>query len=207
MPTRPPTIRAALALAAACTATQVAIATPAWAHGGLNGPADNVATLLVIAALVVLFTWLRLRKRPLSTGRRRALPALPAAAVVLVGLAVVTPSFVRTTPSKKRPLTAARLRILSPAAGAHTGADVDVKLSLTGGRVVPEQQVLPVKLPGDQGHIHVRLDGNIVSMAYSLDQKLTNLSPGPHAVQAEFVAVDHAPFQNDVVATVLFTVD
>ena len=207
MTTRPPTVRAALGLAAAVTAAQMALATPAWAHGGLSGPADNVATLLVIAALVVLFTWLRLRKKPLSTNRRRALPALPAAAAVLVGLAVVTPSFVRTTPSKKRPVTAARLSIVSPQPGSHTGSTVDVKLALSGGKIVPQLEVLPAKLPTDQGHIHVRLDGNIVSMAYGLDEKLTNLSPGPHAIQVEYVAVDHAPFQNDVVATVLFTVD
>lgn len=29
---------------------------------------------------------------------------------------------------------------------------------------------------------------------------------GPHSVQAEFVATDHAPFANRVVAAVLFTV-
>ena len=191
----------------AVVASSIWVPAPAWAHGGLSGPSDNVATFLVIGAIVVIFTWLRLRGRDLDRARRRMLPAMPAAAALMVVAAVLTPTFVSTKPSKNRPATAARLQILSPAPGAHTGQNVDVKLALRGGKVVPQAEVLPPKLPSDQGHIHVRLDGNLISMSYGLDEKLTNLSPGPHAVQAEYVAVDHAPFKNDVVATVLFTVD
>lgn len=204
---RRPTLRDLVEVGALAVGISLAVPAPAWAHSALDGPADDLATLLVVAALIVLFTWMRLRRRQLEPRRRRLLPALPAAAVSLVILATMTPTFIRTTPSKTRPATTARLRILSPASGAHTGSNVDVKLQLTGARIVPEAQVLPRKLPSDQGHIHVRLDGNIVSMAYSTDQKLPSLSPGPHVVQAEFVAVDHGPFKNPVTATVFFTVD
>jgi hypothetical protein len=43
-------------------------------------------------------------------------------------------------------------------------------------------------------------------MAYSTTQELKGLTPGPHSVQVEFVAIDHLPFRNRVVAAVLFTV-
>ena len=49
-------------------------------------------------------------------------------------------------------------------------------------------------LRGDQGHIHVRVDGKNVQMSYGTDLALTKLAPGPHTVQAEYVAVDHQPF-------------
>ena len=195
-------------LTAAALAASLLLAEPAWAHGGLSGPADNVATVLVIAAAIVFLTWNRLRRNKELTGRRRLLlPALPVAAGGLVALAVITPSFVSTSPSKNRPLTAARLQILSPVSGSHAGPTVDVKLALRGASIVPQANVLPPKLPANQGHIHVRLDGNLISMTYGLDEQLHDLSPGPHVVQAEFVAVDHAPFKNPVVATATFTVD
>jgi len=43
-------------------------------------------------------------------------------------------------------------------------------------------------------------------MAYSTTQELKGLTPGAHSVQVEFVAIDHLPFSNRVVAAVLFTV-
>ena len=53
--------------------------------------------------------------------------------------------------------------------------------------------------------MHVSVDGKLVSMTYGLTQHL-QLDPGHHAVQAEFVAADHAPFKNRVIAAVLFEV-
>lgn len=37
-----------------------------------------------------------------------------------------------------------------------------------------------------------------------LTEDLHGLGPGPHSVRAEFVAADHAPFKNPVVAAVAF---
>jgi hypothetical protein len=101
-----------------------------------------------------------------------------------------------------RPTTPARLQILAPTPNETTGPKVTVKLDLMGARVVP-QTTGP--LHPDEGHIHVSLDGKLVSMAYGTEQDLPDLTPGPHSLQAEFVATDHAPFANHVVAAVLFT--
>jgi hypothetical protein len=102
-----------------------------------------------------------------------------------------------------RPTTPARLQILAPTPNEVTGPNITVKLALTDAKVVP-QTTGPLR--PDEGHIHVSLDGQLVSMAYGTEQDLPNLASGPHALQAEFVATDHAPFAQPVVAAVLFTV-
>ncbi|HUQ62524.1 MAG TPA: hypothetical protein VM121_02070 [Acidimicrobiales bacterium] len=99
--------------------------------------------------------------------------------------------------------TPARLQILAPTPNETTGPNVTVKLDLIGAKVVP-QTTGPLR--PDEGHIHVSLDGQLVSMAYGTEQELPNLAPGKHSLQAEFVATDHAPFANKVVAGVLFDV-
>ncbi len=106
-------------------------------------------------------------------------------------------------PAAARPVTAARLQIVQPAPNEHTGPDVALKLDLIAAQIVP-QATGP--LSPNNGHIHVTLDGKLVSMAYGTEQSLTGLPPGSHLVQAEFVAIDHAPFKNRVVAATLFMV-
>src|SRR5439155_7888928 len=96
---------------------------------------------------------------------------------------------------KGRPSTNARLEILSPAPSAVTGPTVDIKFNLIGATVVPAAQVTG-PLRGDQGHIHVKLDGTLVPMAYGTEVSLPNVAPGTHTITAEFVAVDHQPFKN-----------
>src|SRR3954451_9997264 len=103
---------------------------PVLAHGGLSAGSDNVATVLVVLAIVAL-AWFRIVRRRSPKGERpKWLPALPAAAVVMLVLAVGTAAFVSPTASKTRPVTAARLEILSPTQGATTGRRVDVRLEL-----------------------------------------------------------------------------
>jgi hypothetical protein len=83
---------------------------------------------------------------------------------------------------------------------------VTIKLSLVGATVVPAT-IVSGTLRGDQGHIHVSIDNQLVSMAYSTTQDLHGLKPGNHALQAEFVAIDHRPFATRVIAApVLFVV-
>lgn len=103
----------------------------------------------------------------------------------------------------ERPLTRARVQIVFPTPNQETGPDVTVKVNLIGAREVP-QVTGPLK--PDEGHIHIALDNNVVAMAYGESQTLTGLTPGKHAIQVDFVAVDHVPFRNRVTAAVLFTV-
>ena len=180
------------------------LATPVLAHGGLNAGAVNVATLLVVAAIVVLAWWRIVRRRTRDGGRPGWLKLLPALAGVLVLGAVVTPTFVRTTPSKKRPNSTARLEILSPAQGSSEPAKVRVRLALHGGKLAALDAPIPSKLPANKGHIHIYVDGTI-RMVPGLEDNV-DLLPGPHTIRVEYVAIDHAPFANPPVAAVVFTV-
>ncbi|HEY1279616.1 MAG TPA: hypothetical protein VGF22_08105 [Acidimicrobiales bacterium] len=103
----------------------------------------------------------------------------------------------------KRPSTSARLAIVEPSPNQVVGPDVTVTLQLQGAKVVPQTTG---KLSGTEGHIHLSVDGKLVSMAFTTSQQVTGLAPGQHSIQAEFVAKDHLPFANRVVAAVLFTV-
>ena len=58
----------------------------------------------------------------------------------------------------------------------------------------------------DRGHVHVSVDGTLIAMPVGLSAPLPELSAGEHTVQAEFVAADHVPFANRVVAAVTFEV-
>ena len=104
-----------------------------------------------------------------------------------------------------RPSTNVKLVILTPSANQVTGPNLTLQFQVIGGTVLPAAQVTG-PLRGDQGHIHVSLDGKLIQMAYTTHADLTGLPPGPHSVQASWVATDHLPFQNRVVTAVLFTV-
>jgi hypothetical protein len=102
-----------------------------------------------------------------------------------------------------RPRTDARIQIVQPAANQVVGTDPTLELNLIGATVV-DRTTGP--LTPTEGHIHVTVDGKLVSMAYGTTQPLGPLPPGPHTLEAEFVATDHAPFANRVKAGTLFTV-
>jgi hypothetical protein len=104
-----------------------------------------------------------------------------------------------------RPVTSARLVILSPTPNQVTGPDLTLQFQVIGGTVLPPTQ-MKGPLRGDQGHIHVKLDNRTVQMAYSTQAQLGGLTPGTHTVEALWVATDHLPFRNPVVAAVLFQV-
>lgn len=60
-------------------------------------------------------------------------------------------------------------------------------------------------LEPDEGHLHLRLDGKLLSMTLGLIETI-DVTPGPHVVEIEFVANDHLPFDPRVLAAVPFTV-
>jgi hypothetical protein len=125
--------------------------------------------------------------------------------VILAGAVTAGACAPKTAPAAKRPATTARLEITQPTPNQTTGPTTTLTLNLIGAKVVPPT-VTGGPLRGDEGHIHVTLDGKLVSMTYGTTQDLDNLAPGPHSLQAEFVATDHAPFANRVVAAVAFQV-
>jgi len=103
----------------------------------------------------------------------------------------------------QRPYTDARLEIISPTPNEVTGPNVPIQFAVQGATVSPPDKL---KLVANEGHIHVSVDGKLVVMSYGLSTEVTGLSPGPHALQAEFVANDHLPFADRVLAAVIFTV-
>lgn len=136
--------------------------------------------------------------------RSLAAAAVIVAAVSLVGCGSRTPTGSSAPqPARPRPQSTAALAIVAPAPGEHVaGATVHVSIRLTGATVVPQTST---DLKPDQGHIHLSLDGKVVSMAYGIDQEVA-VTPGPHLLTAEFVATDHFPFNPRIVKTVTFDV-
>ena len=128
---------------------------------------------------------------------RRRLAALFCSAAALTGAAACSSS----SSVAARPRSDARLAIIEPTVDTTVHGTLEVKLRLTGGEVVGTTSG---PLSSDQGHIHVSLDGALVTMAYGLRQRIPGVKPGQHTLQAEFVATDHKPFPNRVIAAVVF---
>jgi hypothetical protein len=125
--------------------------------------------------------------------------------IVVVALAAACGGSGASTAGAARPRTPAHLEILAPAPNAVTGPDTTVRIALTGARLVPGTQVGGAIRPR-LGHIHVSVDGQVVAMINRLSVPLQALAPGQHVVSAEFVASDHLPFANRVVAATTFRV-
>jgi len=112
-----------------------------------------------------------------------------------------------SAPSGPRPASTATLSFDEPKNGAVEDGDrLEVVLTLEGGRIV---EAASTDLTPDTGHVHIRLDGKLISMTYGLVQEvdLTTLAAGDHALEAEFVAADHGPFSPRVTTTVHFTTE
>jgi hypothetical protein len=138
-----------------------------------------------------------------------ALPA-PVGLLVLILAAcsgpVATASPAPTaSPLGPRPSSLATVAIAEPANGAAVvGANAHVVLQLTGATIVPQTTTA---IRPDEGHVHLYVDDQLVSMNYGLEQDIP-VTPGTHVLRAEFVAADHAPFSPRVVsANVVFTVN
>jgi hypothetical protein len=132
---------------------------------------------------------------------RRLVPFLTLA--VLVAVVATACSSTSAKPQAQRPSTTATLQILSPTAGAVvTGSTLHVVLQLTGGTIIPTTTATPIG--NNEGHIHLLDNGSVISMAFSTQQDIS-LTPGPHLLEAEFVASDHLPFNPRVIASVHIT--
>ena len=110
------------------------------------------------------------------------------------------------TSGGERPSSTAKITIAEPSSGdVLAKSRFTVRIDLDGGRIV---NVASKDLTPDEGHLHVSIDGNVVTQTFGLTQKLdTPKKEGSHLLQAEFVAKDHGPFDPRVLSTVTFEVE
>jgi hypothetical protein len=138
---------------------------------------------------------------------RNRMKSLIAAAVMMLALTACSGSggsTVSSATAAARPSSPAVLKILQPTNGEVVhGTTVELKVSLTGAKLVPATSATVIPT---QGHLHVILDSTLVSMTSGLEQVVGGLTPGTHLLQVEFVASDHAPFNPRVTAAVSFKV-
>ncbi|MFL5797866.1 MAG: hypothetical protein ACJ77A_08035 [Actinomycetota bacterium] len=175
------------------------------AHAGIPGPAPFIAMGLFFAGFGAAYGAYRFYNRPSPHLRRGVAVGLGVIAFGCFVLATIFPLLMGARPSLGRPSTVARLEIVSPHEGEVFRGDratIRVDLRLDGGKVVP---FTSLRLVPNEGHIHLYLDGSLVSMATALDAHVA-ASPGQHELRAEFVAVDHRSFRPRVWATVKFRV-
>jgi Family of unknown function (DUF6130) len=108
------------------------------------------------------------------------------------------------TVSADRPASTAKLSIITPTNGQVIhGTTVQMKVRLKDATIVP---ATTADIVPDEGHLHVILDDQLISMTGETTQLLSNLTPGQHLLKVEFVASDHAPFDPRVIAAVAFEV-
>jgi hypothetical protein len=187
------------------------------AHAGAAD--ESLAIAMVFGALWVGWVgWSRIRGTGFGRLPGAAGPGLLGLAVVLLVASAVVPRAVfGPTPATPVPsgsatdgpriASTATLAFERPAADqVIEGDEVQVVLDLQGGTVV-EQTSSDVR--PDEGHIHLSLDGALVSMTYGTVQvvDLRGIEPGIHVLDAEFVAADHLPFDPPVTASATFSME
>lgn len=177
------------------------------AHAG--GADEFLSTALVGVGVVT--AWVgssSLRGRGFGRLPRWGGWTLVALAPLAMVTAVVVPSrlWPSPTPAADRPSSTVSIAIAEPAPGESvSGETLEVRIELEGGRVVTETTS---ELRPDTGHLHLFLDGAMMSMAYDQDLRvslpISDLAPGAHELRAEFVAADHASFDPRVVTAMTF---
>jgi hypothetical protein len=140
--------------------------------------------------------------------------AVVAAAAVILALAGTacgsdapnagTTSMSSATPPAPRPSSSAELSIVAPLDGQVIDGDaVALRIRLRGAKVIA---ATTTDLQPDEGHLHVILDDELISMTSGLGQRIPDVASGPHLLKVEFVANDHAPFEPRVIEAVAFRV-
>jgi hypothetical protein len=118
-----------------------------------------------------------------------------------IGSPQVQPTLVVPGSLGPRPSSPAKVEVVQPASGATvTGTTVHIALKLTGARLV---SATTTAIRPDEGHVHLYVDNQLVSMNYGLEQDLP-VHPGTFVMKAEFVAADHAPFNPRVYSPEIF---
>jgi hypothetical protein len=173
------------------------------AHAG--GAPEFAASGLVGLGFVTGWIGLsRIRGRGFGSLPRWGAIGLVAVTPVILAASIVVPARLWPSPSAVRPASTATIAFAEPTPGeTETGSTMEVVVNLEGGRIV---QGSTTNIAPNTGHIHVFVDGEIVSMTFGEVQEIPigDLAPGPHRLQAEFVAADHAPFAPRVTSSVTF---
>src|SRR4029450_12458649 len=102
-----------------------------------------------------------------------------------------------------RPSSSAKRTIETPTNVQTVKEGSELRLALDGAKIVNRTTT---RIQGDEGHLHLLVDGKLVNMNYGLRQRLPQLTPGQHVLQVEFVAADHAPFEPRILTQAAFTV-
>ncbi|HEX7246912.1 MAG TPA: hypothetical protein VF351_02300 [Actinomycetota bacterium] len=144
-------------------------------------------------------------RRPTDLRRVVAVVVLALVAAACGGTTGDPSATAPTTPAAvERPSSTGVLTIVSPENGERvSGGTAQLEVDLQEAEIVDQTST---DLRPDEGHLHVMLDGSLVSMTSGTSQQLTDLTPGEHLLQVEFVAADHAPFDPRVLAAVSFEV-
>jgi len=148
----------------------------------------------------------RLRGRAFRRLPRAMGWVLTGVAAASLVLAVVLPPIIRPDAQTARPSSTATVEISSPAPGEvfhGNPAKVPVAIRVRGGRVVA---VSSTKLVPNTGHVHLFLDGALIFMTGTL-RRTIDVLPGRHTLTAEFVAVDHVPWNPRIRSSVRFVVE
>jgi hypothetical protein len=141
------------------------------------------------------------------TGRGRGLLVAAALAVTVgaAGCGSNGDSPPATTGPGARPSSTASISIVEPQPGETvTGDAVTVRVDLEGARLVRR---VSTNLQPDEGHIHVRLDGETITILGGLTETIPDVAPGQHVLEVEFVAADHGFFDPRVVQVVSFSTE
>jgi hypothetical protein len=174
-----------------------------------SGADESLAIVMLFGAIWIGWIgWTRLHDRGFPRVPRVGAYGL----LGVAGVLVVTSAFVPRallglkTPSSMaaRPASTATIAFQTPSEHQKViGNELDVALDLEGGTIV---QATSTNITPDTGHIHLLLDGSLVSMTFGTDQvvDLSTVAAGTHTLTAEFVAADHLPFSPPVTATVQF---
>lgn len=132
--------------------------------------------------------------------KRGLWPCLIALLLSACSLPLVGNSPTPSPTSTPRPRSTASIAIAAPPANSVVKTTMlHVSFTLSGGRIV---NVTTKDITPDTGHIHLSIDGRLISMNYQLqeDVSMQPFAPGPHSLQGEFVAADHLPFSPRVIA-------
>ena len=166
---------------------------------------EFVATVGMMGAFMLAIFGFSRRSRG---GRNKTIGMGMIALALVVGAAafVVPVRYLRARPAKIRIASTATLRILLPTPGqvVHRPT-LDLAVDLKGGKII---QLASTKLKPDEGHLHVSIDGSLVSMTFGVAQQvdIRGLKTGEHTLEAEYVAADHGPFVPRVRQSVTFKV-